>query len=185
MSVAVAERVLTAEEYFGLPDDGRHKELVRGRVVEMNMPGFEHGEICVTIASILRAFVSERGLGRVVGNDSGILTERDPDTVRGADVSYYSYTRIPRGRRPKGYPGVSPELVLEVLSPTDTWARVLRKVSEYLEAGVIVVCVVNPSQGKVSVYRSDRPAEELADEDEFTLPDLLPGFCVVVSRFFE
>ena len=104
MSVAVAEQVLTAEEYFTLPDDGRHKELVRGRVVEMNMPGFEHGEICVTVASILRAFVSERGLGRVVGNDSGILTERDPDTVRGADVSYYSYARVPRGRRPKGYP---------------------------------------------------------------------------------
>jgi len=185
MPAAVAEQVLTAEEYFTLPDDGRHKELVRGRVVEMNMPGFEHGEICVTIASILRAFVSERGLGRVVGNDSGILTERDPDTVRGADVSYYSYARVPRGRRPKGYPGVSPELVIEVLSPTDTWARILRKVSEYLEAGVVVVCVVNPNQSKVFVYRSDSPAEELVEEDEFTLPDLLPDFRVPVGRFFE
>jgi Uma2 family endonuclease len=185
MSVAVAEQILTAEEYFTMPDDGRHKELVRGRVAEMNMPGFEHGEICVTIASILRAFVSERSLGRVVGNDSGILTERDPDTVRGADVSYYSYARVPRGRRPKGYPGVSPELVMEVVSPSDKWAQILRKVSEYLDAGVIVVCVVIPNQSKMFVYRSDSPAEELTEEDEFTLPDLLPDFRVPVSRFFE
>jgi Uma2 family endonuclease len=176
---------LTAEEYFRLPDDGRHIELVRGRVVAMNMPGFEHGEICVTIASLLRAFVSERGLGRVVGNDSGVLTERDPDTVRGADVSYYSYTRVPRGRRPKGYPGVSPELVIEVLSPSDTWAKILGKVSEYLEAGVIVVCVVDPNQGRVFVHRSDSPAEELTEEEEFTLPDLLPDFRVRVGRFFD
>ncbi len=183
-TVSVAQH-MTADEYFVLPDDGRHKELVRGRVVEMNMPGFEHGEICVTIASILRAYVSERGLGRVVGNDSGILTERDPDTVRGADVSFYSYARVPRGRRPKGYPGVSPELVIEVLSPSDTWSRILGKVSEYLEAGVLVVCVVDPNQGKVFVYRADSPAIELTEEDEFALPDLLPDFHVPVGRFFD
>ncbi len=185
MSTASVAKLITGSEYFTLPDDGRHKELVRGRVVEMNMPGFEHGEICVTIASILRAFVSERGLGRVVGNDSGILTERDPDTVRGADISYYSYARVPRGRRPKGYPGVSPELVIEVVSPSDKWAQILRKVSEYLEAGVIVVCVVIPNQSKVFVYRSDAPAEELTEADELTLPDLLPDFRVPVGRFIE
>jgi len=187
MPATVAEqlRFVTADEYFALPDDGRHKELLRGRVVEMNMPGFEHGEICVTVASILRAFVSERGLGRIVGNDAGILTERDPDTVRGADVAYYSYARLPRGRRPRGYPGVAPELVIEVLSPTDSWARILRKVGEYLEAGVQVVCVADPGQGKVYVYRPDSSAIELTEEDEFTLPDLLPDFHVPVGRFFE
>ena len=36
-------------------------------------------------------------LGRVVTNDSGIVTQRDPDTVRGADVAYYSYARLPKG----------------------------------------------------------------------------------------
>ena len=185
MSTITIAKLATAAEYFALPDDGRHKELVRGRVVEMNVPGFEHGEICVTIAAILRAYVTEHGLGRIVGNDSGILTERDPDTVRGADISFYSYERVPRGRRPKGYPGVTPELVIEVLSPTDTWARILRKVSEYLEAGVLVVCVVDPSQGQVFVHRPDAPAIELTEQDEFAIPDVLPDFRARVGQFFE
>ena len=75
--------------------------------------------------------------------------------------------------------------MIEVVSPSDKWAQILRKVSEYLEAGVIVVCVVIPNQSKVFVYRSDSPAEELTEEDEFTLPDLLPDFRVPVGRFFE
>jgi Uma2 family endonuclease len=61
----------------------------------------------------------------------------------------------------------------------------LGKVSEYLEAGVIVVCVVDPNQGRVFVHRSDSPAEELTEEEEFTLPDLLPDFRVRVGRFFD
>jgi hypothetical protein len=53
--------------------------------------------------------------GRLVGNDSGVVTEHEPDTVRGADVAYYSYERIPRGPLPRGrYLTVMPELVFEV-----------------------------------------------------------------------
>jgi Uma2 family endonuclease len=185
MSIATAEKLMTAEEFLTLPDHGRRTELVRGRVIEMGRPGLEHGEICVTIASTLHAFVTARGLGRIVGNDSGIVTERDPDTVRGADVCYYSYERLPRGKRPKGYPNVSPEVVFEVLSPTDTWTKVLRKVSEYLEAGVLVVCVVDPDHGKVFVYRPDAPAGEFTEDDELILPELSADFREPVRRFFE
>ncbi|MCU0872508.1 MAG: Uma2 family endonuclease [Pirellulaceae bacterium] len=185
MSVAVAEQVLTAEQYFRLPADGGVTELVRGRVVEMNPPGFKHGKRCARIAYLLSQFLDKHDLGHLISNDAGVVTERDPDTVRGADIAFYSYRRVPKKAEPEGYPDAVPELVFEVLSPSDTWARILRKVSEYLEAGVVVVCVVNPNQSKVFVYRSDSPAEELADQDEFTLPDLLPDFRVPVGRFFE
>ena len=185
MATAIDERLLTADEYFARPNDDQHKELVRGRIVAMNMPGFEHGLICATVGFLLRQFVSEHGLGRVVGNDSGILTERDPDTVRGADVAYYSYQRLPRERRPTRYAEIGPELVFEVLSPDDRWTKMLRKVSEYLEAGVLVVCVVDPSSSKVFVYRPDTAAIELAEQDDLTLPGMLDGFRVNVRQFFE
>jgi len=177
--------VMTAEEYFRLPADGRPTELVRGQVAEMNPPGFRHGKRCARIAYLLSQFLEERDIGHIVGNDSGIVTERDPDTVRGADVAFYSYRRVPKDAEPEGYPDAIPELVFEVLSPTDSWARILRKVSEYLEAGVLVVCVVDPGQSRVHVYRSDSSAIELTEEDELTLPDLLPDFHVSVGRFFD
>lgn len=114
-----AERLLTAEEYLRLPDNGQPTELVRGRVVPVNMPTPRHGEICVQTAYFLRRFLDDHTVGRVVSNDSGVVTEQNPDTVRGADVAYLSYQRAPKGPLPDGYLSVVPEVVFEVRSTTD------------------------------------------------------------------
>src|SRR5262249_24724663 len=108
--MATAEALITAEEYRRLPDNGQPTELVRGRIVPLNMPTPRHGHICAETVYHLRRFLEDQDLGRVVSNDSGIVTERDPDTVRGADVAFYSYARVPKGPWPKGYLGVVPEL---------------------------------------------------------------------------
>jgi Uma2 family endonuclease len=181
----VAEKLLTAEEFARMPDPGYPTELVRGRVVEMPPPGFEHGEICSLIASLINVFAREGGLGRTLTNDSGVVTERDPDSVRGADVAYYSFQRVPKGAKIKGYAETPPEVVFEVLSPDDRWPKVLAKVAEYLEVGVLHVCVVNPKRGTVQVYRPDEPPVLLGPDDEWSAPEILGEFRVPVRRFFE
>src|SRR5215475_1641950 len=113
MSGPVAEDLLTAEEYLQLPDRGIPTELIRGRVVEMNVPAPRHGEICVNTVTLLHTHIRTNKLGRLVSNDGGIVTERGPDTVRGGDVAFYSYARIPPGPLPRGYLTVVPELVFE------------------------------------------------------------------------
>ena len=95
MSAAIGTRLVTAEEYLKIPEDGRLTELVRGRIVEMNRPFTSHGYFCGQVAFLLTHHVKEHGLGRIVTNDAGVVTQRDPDTVRGPDVAYYSYRRIP------------------------------------------------------------------------------------------
>ena len=77
-------------------------ELVRGRVVEVPQPYPYHGYVCMNIGRVVDAFVRARKLGRVMTNDSGVITERGPDTVRGADVCFYSFARIPPGPFPEG-----------------------------------------------------------------------------------
>src|ERR1041385_6149276 len=111
--MATTESLMTAEEFLLLPDPGRPMELVRGRIVMMNVPYYRHGKICSRIDRFLGNFVEDHDLGTVVSNDAGVVTERGPDTVRGADVAYYSYHRIPKDVDPEGYPDVSPELVFE------------------------------------------------------------------------
>jgi Uma2 family endonuclease len=138
----------------------------------------------MAVGILIGSYVRERGLGRVVGNDSGILTERNPDTVRGADMAFYSYARVPPGPLPQGYLDVLPELVFEVRSPTDRWPRVLRKVSEYLDAGVTAVCVLDQVSETVQVYRVDEATRTLHGDDELKLPDILRDFAVAVQRFF-
>jgi Uma2 family endonuclease len=180
-----AATLLTAEEYRQLPDNGQPTELIRGRVVTLNLPVPRHGEICANVVYLLRRFLEANPLGRVVGNDSGVVTERGPDTVRGPDVAYYSYDRVPRGPLPRRYLDVVPELVFEVRSHTDRWPRVLMKVSEYLEAGVGVACVLDDQTRTAHVFRAEEGPHEFADDEELTLPDVLADFRVVVGRFFE
>jgi Uma2 family endonuclease len=183
-TATTAKRLLTAEEYGRLPDDGRKTELVRGEVVEVNMPYPRHGEICSKINRIVGNFADEHRLGRTVTNDSGVITERDPDTVRGADVAFYSFARVTPGPLAWDYLPVPPEVVFEVRSPTDRWPRILAKVAEYLDAGVGVVRVVDQPTESVYVYRIDTNRVVTADE-ELTLPELHADFRTVVRKFFE
>ncbi len=183
MSV-IAEKLITAEEYLKLAPPDQPSELVRGRIVVMTPPHTAHGYWCIQIATILNGFVKTHDSGRVVGNDGGVITEHDPDTVRGADVAYYSYGRVPRGPLPKGY-WPAPDLAVEVRSTNDRWITLVKKAGEYLEAGVLNVVVIEPEQQTIHVYSPDRETEILKLDQMLTLPESLPGFSVAVREIFE
>jgi Uma2 family endonuclease len=183
--MATVQSLLTAEQYAALPDLEGHHELVRGEIVFMNMPSFRHGHICAKIARISGYYVDMHDLGRVLSNDSGVITQRGPDTVRGADVAFYSYAAVPKGEHPVMYAARPPEAVFEVKSRDDRWSRIHEKAAEYLEAGVRVICVLDPDTETVAVHHSERPVQSLKADDELTLPDVLGDFRVAVSDFFR
>ncbi len=123
-------------------------------------------------------------MGRVLSNDSGVITQREPDTVRGADVCFYSYDRLPRGELPTGYPESPPNVVFEVRSPTDRWSEILEKIAEYLTAGVDLVCVLVPETSAAHLFYPDRPGEIRRGDEELTLPAPLDAFHQPVAAFF-
>jgi Uma2 family endonuclease len=176
---------LSAEEFAQRPDPGYPEELVRGRIVPMPMPKPRHGEICSRAVRFLGNVAEDRDLGRVLGYDTGVITERDPDTVRGADVSFYSFARVPKGPLPDHYRDVPPDLVVEVLSPNDRWPKVLAKVAEYLDAGTTVVLVLDDQRRLAHLYRADGAMRMLGPHEELTIPDIFGDFQVRVGRFFE
>lgn len=183
--MATATQLITAEEYARLPDRGVPTELVRGEVITMNPPYVRHGQLCSKLDRIVGSYVDDHDLGHVVCNDAGIVTERDPDTVRGGDVWYISYTKVPKGPLPADYLASAPDVVFEVLSEHDRWSNVYAKVSEYLAVGVAVVCTVDPRDETVRLYFPDQPECVLTSADELTFPNQLPGFSVPVRRLFE
>ncbi len=183
--MATAVALLTAEQYAALPDDGRPTELVRGVVVPMNLPFPRHGEICARTVYLVMQYLETHPVGRAVCNDSGVITRRDPDTVRGPDVAFYSYARTPQGPLPQRYLPVPPELAFEVRSPGDRWREIHVKVGEYLEAGVTLVCVLDQQTETVHVFHSDQAPRVVTADQELTLPEVLADFRVPVGRFFE
>ena len=183
--MSVAQALLTAEEFADLPDDGRSLELVEGRIIELPPPQRFHGKVCFRVAWVLGGHVMAHDLGTILTNDSGIITRRDPDSVRGADVAYYSYARMPRDSEDDGYSEVAPELIFEVKSPSNRWRDVEAKVTEYLNLGSLVVCVLDPETKTARLYRPDQPARVLGPDDELTFPECLPGFVAAVTLFFK
>jgi Uma2 family endonuclease len=182
---STAPALLTAEEFAERPDPGYPEELVRGRVVPMPQPKPRHGEICCEAARILGNHAKDHDLGRVLSNDTGVITERGPDTVRGADVAFYSFAHVPKGPLPDRYLETPPDLVVEVLSPSDRWPKVLAKVAEYLDAGTAVVVVLDDQRRVAHLYRADGTTRLLGADETLAIPELLGDFQVRVGQFFE
>jgi len=177
--------LLTAEEFSRRPDPGYPEELVRGRIVAISVPNRRHGQICSKAGRILGNFAEKHELGHVLCNGSGVITERGPDTVRGPDVVFYSYARLPKGPLPSNYGPEVPELIIEVRSPGNRWPDILVKVAEYLAAGVQYVVVLDPDPQTALVASAEQPPRILGPDEELKFPDLLGKFHVVVRRFFE
>jgi Uma2 family endonuclease len=185
MATAELATLLTAEEFGKRPDPGYPEELVKGRIVRMPPTDPRRGEVCIQAGFLLKGFLAEHDIGRVVGNDAGVIIRRNPDTVRGPDLAFYSYERLPKGPLPRGYLPQIPELVIEVRSPGDRWKEIHEKVAEFLGAGVLVVVVLDPGPRSAHVFGAEEAPSKLGPEDELTLPGILEGFRVRVGRFFE
>src|SRR5438105_14304833 len=107
--------ILTADELLRIPD--KHAELVRGVLVVREPPGLRHGRIALELGRRLADHVAAGRLGRVYV-ESGFKLTSNPDTVRGPDVAFIRQTRLPEPE-PVVYPALAPDLVVEILSPSD------------------------------------------------------------------
>ena len=183
--MATAEALMTAAEFGRRPDPGHPEELVRGRIVPLPPTKPRHGQVCGQTYYLLRRHLEERDLGHLLCNDSGVITERDPDTLRGADIAFYSYARVPKGPLPAGYLEVPPEVVFEVRSPDDRWRDIHAKVAEYLNVGVSVVCLLDPGPMTAHLFAADLPPRVFSADEELAIPEWLGDFRVAVRRFFE
>jgi Uma2 family endonuclease len=180
----VATKLMTAEELAELPDDGYLYELVRGEVERLPPPGAEHGEIGGDLFWRLGHHVSTNRLGRVYLAETGFRLTSDPDTVRAPDVAFVKTDRLPPKAERKGYLSIPPDLVVEVVSPSDRATKIAEKVAEYLACGVKAVWIVEPRLQTVTIYEPDRHPRVLVVGDTLDGGDVVPGFQMAVADLF-
>jgi Uma2 family endonuclease len=183
--MSVASSLITASEFARMPDPGHPQELVRGVVIDMPPPKPRHNQICGNVFFQLRLYADKNQLGHVLPNDTGVITEHDPDSVRGPDVMFISYAKVPSGPLPPTYFTVAPDAVFEVRSAGDRWSELHRKVAEYLLLGVPAVYVLDPETSRVHCFYPDDAQQILEASDEFVGVGPLSGFRVPVARFFD
>ena len=179
-------RLITAEELLGRPSDGRRHELVRGELREMAPAGNKHGYLALEIGSELRNHVKANGLGRAYTAETGFKIASDPDTVRAPDAAFVSQPRLDEIGEVEGYWPGAPDLAVEVISPNDVHTEVVEKSLSWLEAGCLMVLVVDPGQRTVTVYRSLDDIRILKAEAGTAIDgdDVVPGWRLPLAELF-
>ena len=180
----IKTEVLTAGDLLRLSSEGVRGELIRGVLHETMPAGFKHGWIVMRLGALLMNFISPRALGTLVGSDSGVWLERDPDTVREPDLAFTSAERLPINADVDGYSEVVPDLVVEIVSPNDRRGEVADKVAMWLGHGVRLVWVVRPDSRTIEVHRASGEVEMLGEGDVLSGLDVLPGFTCDVRAIF-
>jgi len=185
--MALHERLYTAADLVALPDNGKRYELVNGDLIEMNPPAHKHALISSRLFARLVVYVEQHQLGYVFGPDAGYLLHTDPETkretVRVPDVSFVREAR--KSVTLDDLYNGAPDLAIEIISPSETYKMIDRKLQDYFAYGVQLAWLVYPDALTIEVYTSLSDWSALTIEDTLSGGSVLPGFSLPVRDVFS
>jgi Uma2 family endonuclease len=140
--------MMDVEEYLRTSFEGSDCEFLDGEIVERNMGELPHGDVQLTLGSLLRQL--RKTLGIRVSTE--VRVQINARRFRIPDISVWRDDNI--GTR---IPTVAPFLAIEILSPEDRMVRMLPKIQEYLSIGVEWVWVIDPEEKAALSYSRKHP----------------------------
>jgi len=178
---------LTVEDLYAMDDLPERFEVIRGEIVEMPPTGWDHTTIGMRIGIKIGIWLEQNPIGTVGGADGGFVLSRDPLVVRIPDVSFVSTALAPAVSAAERMPEGAPELAIEVISPSDRASQINAKVMTYLEYGVKLVWIIDPSSKTVAVHASVRPgvAQILHVGEALDGENVLSGFTLPLADIFQ
>ena len=161
-------------------------ELLDGELIEMSPTNYPHGRLAARIARYLEEFAETRQLGEACV-EVGFYPSNDRRTLLSPDVAFITTARLPDGNA-YAFVGFMPDLAVEIMSPSNTYAELRRKIAIYLENGTLLVWIVNPMEHQTEVFRSTQDGKievEIVDIDGSLFgEDVLPGFELEMRQLF-
>lgn len=174
---------VTESQYLELPDDGYRHELQAGLLLAEPIPKLRHGRIQARLIRIIGAHVERQGSGEVFG-EIGFVLARNPDTIRGPDISFLAKARLPELGDGSRFIEGAPDLAIEILSPSNSPSEIHAKVADYLAAGSSLVWVVDPQTRTVTVYRTLLSPRRVESHETLEGDEIVPGLSIPVSAIF-
>ncbi len=180
MTTIAAPMPCTPEEIERLSkQDGKLYELVRGILVEKPM-STRSNTVAADIIVALRAVYPRSEAYLFVEQPTYCFD--DPGEMRRPDVALVWVRRLPQGVNDRELE-IAPDLVVEVVSPTNTFFNIDERIAEYFGAGVPLIWVVNPKLRHVYAHRPVGPITQYRKSDTIRDEPLLPGLVLNVSDF--
>jgi Uma2 family endonuclease len=175
--------LVTIEEYEQLKDDGDRVELLRGRLIREPRPAYGHGALQARLSYLLTSYIEQHNLPLICGTDFGCRLRHAPDSLLAPDVAV-TRREIASPGDPGFFPG-APELVVEIVSPSNRADELQAKVLEYLEAGARVVWIIYPKQQTVLIHTSASEVRLKSASEVLDAEPVLPGFRANVAQLFK
>jgi Uma2 family endonuclease len=151
LAATVTNTLMTAEELYGPGVPEKFTELVEGELVVMTPAGHRHGGYSYRFAKMFDAFCEKQDDLAFCADNAGFLLRRDPDTVLSPDAALFRQCHLAQ------HPWVSssPEVVVEVVPPSNSRLAMTFKRHRYFEAGTQQFWLVDPVERLVQFYFPD------------------------------
>ena len=168
-------------------------EIVNGRRIDKMASGQLHSEIIQKIFILLYLHITQFQLGRLYQETTFILPERRGSKwVMGSrlpDVMFYVGNRIEEYNKTNTDNtkpiALIPDLIIEVLSPTDLFSDVEDKIFMDLDNGVKMLWLIDPIHKRASIYTPNSTAiQRFHIEGQLTAPDILPNFTLDLAQIW-
>lgn len=173
---------LTLQEFFALPEGDITYELVDGEAKPKMAPKRYHSRLTGTIYIILTPWAKNRG---EIGIEWAItLKRKGRDWVPVPDLLYVSYSRLNSDVIEDEPCPIPPDLAIEIISPDQTFGEMSAKATDYLEAGVMRVWVVDAKAKTVTVFYPDARPQTKTGEDSLE-DSLLEGLQITPAQIFQ
>jgi Uma2 family endonuclease len=175
---------LTVPEFAVHPAAAGASELVAGEIRMMAPASGAHGAVAGAIFAAVNAFVEQRQLGVCFPDNTGFALPGIENTVRSPDMAFVRGDRLPADGLSSGFVELAPDLVVEVLSPTETASDLEEKLRDYLASGTTLAWVIDPAKRVIIVRAADAPVRWLLADDLLEGGPVLPGFSIPVAGLF-
>lgn len=181
---------ITLDDLHRLERDGLRVEVIDGEIfISKVTMTLLHALVIQALFRLLDGYVREHRLGvvfmdsvrfRLQGGRGAILRARQPD------LAFVRAHRIPAELDLNDDFPIPPDLAVEVISPGQTNAELIRKIAEYLEAGVEEAWLLFPAREELHCYRRDAEAPEIYGLAASLTPDaLFPGLVLHLTDILK
>lgn len=172
---------LTLKEFFAMPESDITYELVEGEAIPKMSPKRFHSRVTGALYTLLNQWCPQRG---EVNPEWAIALKRQgEDWVPVPDLTYVSYQRLPVEVMEDEACPVPPELVIEIISQGQRFGQLVKKATDYLEAGVSRVWIIDPQARSITVFYPDAPPRTYT-KDELITDSLLEGLRLTPQQIF-
>jgi Uma2 family endonuclease len=145
--------VVDWEGYLNLPDDLTHYEIIDGEVIPLASPTLKHQVILKRLLQQIDRFVLPKRLGELLTAPFDFVVRRAPVRTRQPDLFFLSRERLQDWAQLQEQPRLefAPDLVIEILSPSDTYTYWSEKLQDYYVLGVPEVWLVDVDKRAIEV----------------------------------